>query len=49
MGTVLPQVELIQLGEAYFVRDEHHRISVARSLGQKDIDAEVTVWEVETA
>jgi hypothetical protein len=49
LGEVLPPVELIQLGEAYYVRDGHHRISVARSLGQKDIDAEVTVWEIEAA
>jgi hypothetical protein len=48
LGEVLPPVELIQLGKTYFVRDGHHRISVARALGQKDIDAVVTVWEVET-
>jgi hypothetical protein len=48
-GEVLPPVELIQLGEVYFVRDGHHRISVARALGQKDIDAVVIVWEIETA
>jgi hypothetical protein len=28
------------------VRDGHHRISVARALGQRDIEAEVTVWQV---
>ena len=43
----LPPVQLVQIGDVYFVRDGHHRISVARALGQKDIDAEVTVWEVE--
>jgi len=32
----------------YFVRDGHHRISVARALGQAYIDAEVTVWEVDS-
>jgi hypothetical protein len=47
LGEVLPPVDLIQLGNVYFVRDGHHRISVARALGQKDIDAEITVWEVE--
>jgi hypothetical protein len=26
------------------VRDGHHRISVARALGQRYIDATVTVW-----
>jgi hypothetical protein len=42
-GIVLPPVELVQVGQEYFVRDGHHRISVARALGQADIDAEVTV------
>ena len=45
-GVGLPPVELIQIGEAYFVRDGHHRISVARALGETCIDAEVTLWEV---
>lgn len=38
----LPPVELIKVGEAYYVRDGHHRISVARALGQQAIDAIVT-------
>jgi hypothetical protein len=38
---------LIQVGEAYFVRDGHHRISVARAFGYKTIEAEITVWNVE--
>ena len=42
-GTVLPPVDLIQVGDIYFVRDGHHRISVARAFGQEQIDAEVTV------
>src|SRR5262245_4723277 len=33
-GIGLPAVELIQVGEVYFVRDGHHRISVAAALGQ---------------
>jgi len=45
-GKVLPPVVLVQVGNAYFVRDGHHRISVARALGQLDIEAEVTVWNV---
>lgn len=40
----LPPVELIQVGDDYFVRDGHHRISVARAFGQDAIDAEVTMW-----
>lgn len=44
-GVVLPPVELVQVGDAYYVRDGHHRISVARALGIDFIDAEVTVVE----
>lgn len=47
MNVNLPAVELIQIGDAYFVVDGHHRISVARSLGQKFIDAQVVVWHLE--
>ena len=42
----LPPVELIQVGDLYFCRDGHHRISVARAVGQRYIEAEVTVWQV---
>jgi hypothetical protein len=45
-GAVLPPMELIQIGDVYFVRDGHHRISVARAFGQEHIDAEVTVWDL---
>jgi hypothetical protein len=45
-GKSLPPVELIQVGDVYFVRDGHHRISVARALGQPDIEAEVVTWQV---
>ena len=44
-GIALPPVELLQLGERYFVRDGHHRISVARALGQEEIEANVMLWE----
>jgi hypothetical protein len=37
----LPPVQLYQVGEAYFVRDGHHRVSVAREKGQEFIDAEI--------
>jgi hypothetical protein len=42
----LPPVELIQVGETYYCLDGHHRLSVARAFGQKEIDAKVTVWDV---
>ena len=47
MNVSLPNVELIQIGDAYYVLDGHHRISVARALGQKFIDAQVVVWHLE--
>jgi hypothetical protein len=45
-GIGLPPVVLIEIRGAYFVRDGHHRISVARRLGKIDVDAEVTSWDV---
>jgi hypothetical protein len=47
-GRTLPPVALIQVGDHYFVRDGHHRISVARALGQTAIEATVEIWQVET-
>ena len=41
-GEALPPVDLAKIGEIYFVNDGHHRVSVARALGHKDIDAYVT-------
>lgn len=40
-GIVLPPVELIQVNDKFFVRDGHHRISVAKALGQAEIEAEI--------
>jgi hypothetical protein len=37
-----PPVELYQVGDVYFVRDGNHRVSVARQLGNKTIEAHVT-------
>jgi len=34
-------VELVQLGELYFVRDGHHRVSAAKSLGWDSLPARV--------
>jgi hypothetical protein len=41
-GEALPPVDLYKIGEIYFVRDGHHRVSVACALGRADIDAYVT-------
>jgi hypothetical protein len=49
MGIALPPVELIQVGAFYFVRDGHHRVSVAAAWGETHIEAMVTVWEVSGA
>jgi hypothetical protein len=35
-------VELYRCGDRYFVNDGHHRIAVARALGQREVWAEVT-------
>ncbi len=38
----VPPVELYRVGDAYFVKDGNHRVSVARQLGAKTINAYVT-------
>src|ERR687886_2345054 len=37
----LPPVSLYKIGDAYFVRDGNHRVSVAHQIGVEMIDAEV--------
>jgi hypothetical protein len=44
-GTALPPVSLVQVGDIYFVKDGHHRISVARALGRSELEARVTIWQ----
>lgn len=41
LGVPLPPVELIQVADEYFVRDGHHRISVANAVGQVEIEAQI--------
>lgn len=45
-GHPLPPVELLAVGDVYAVRDGHHRISAAAILGQREVDAIVTVLEM---
>lgn len=45
-GESMPPVDLYRIGEVHFVRDGHHRVSVARALGLDTIDGYVT--EVQT-
>jgi hypothetical protein len=40
--TGVPPVELYKVGDIYFVHDGHHRISVARQLGNTHVQAYVT-------
>ncbi len=40
-GEPLPPISVYRIGEVYFVRDGHHRVSVARALGRDTIDAYV--------
>ena len=41
-GEALPPISVYRVGDVHFVRDGHHRVSVARALGRDDIDATVT-------
>jgi hypothetical protein len=45
-GESMPPIDVYRIGEVHFVRDGHHRVSVARALGLDTIDAYVT--EVQT-
>ena len=38
-GQALPPISVAQIGDAYAVRDGHHRVSVARARGALTIDA----------
>src|SRR5215212_4554830 len=40
-GQSMPPISVYRIGEVHFVRDGHHRVSVARALGRTDIDAYV--------
>ncbi|NTV62986.1 MAG: ParB N-terminal domain-containing protein [Oscillochloris sp.] len=43
-GHALPPVDLVQIGERYFILDGHHRISIAHAFGDTTIEAYVTRW-----
>ena len=38
-GTTLPPISVVAVGDAYVLRDGHHRVSVARARGALTIDA----------
>ena len=41
-GEDMPPISVYRVGDLHFVRDGHHRVSVARAQGRPDIDAYVT-------
>lgn len=46
-NTILPPINLYEIGGLYFVRDGNHRVSVARARSIEFIDAEVTSLRTE--
>ena len=41
-GESMPPIDVYRIGSLHFVRDGHHRVSVARELGLEVIEAYVT-------
>jgi hypothetical protein len=41
-GEAFPPISVYRIGDLHFVRDGHHRVSVAKSLGRTEIEAYVT-------
>jgi hypothetical protein len=41
-GQAMPPIDVYRIGELHFVKDGHHRVSVAHALGHRDISAYVT-------
>jgi hypothetical protein len=41
-GDSMPPIDVYRIGDLHFVKDGHHRVSVAWALGYKDINAYVT-------
>jgi hypothetical protein len=41
-GARLPPISVYRVGAQHYVRDGHHRVSVAHALGVDSIDAEIT-------
>jgi hypothetical protein len=48
-GEAMPPISVYRIGDMHFVKDGHHRVSVARAMGRNEIDAYVTevITEVE--
>lgn len=41
-GEAMPPIDVYRIGDLHFVQDGHHRVSVARAMGDTEIDAHVT-------
>ena len=41
-GAALPPISVVRVGNAYAIRDGHHRVSVAKALGAQTITARVS-------
>jgi hypothetical protein len=41
-GQAMPPIDVYRIGEVHFVKDGHHRVSVARAMGNDKLDAYVT-------
>lgn len=42
-GRRLGHVKLLQVGDVFFVEDGHHRISVAKAMGEEEIEANIVI------
>jgi hypothetical protein len=40
-GEAMPPIDVFRIGDLYFVQDGHHRVSVARAMGDREIAANV--------
>ena len=41
-GESMPPIEVYKVGDLFFVKDGHHRVSVARAMGNEVIEADIT-------
>lgn len=41
-GEAMPPIQVYRIGDMHFVKDGHHRVSVAKAQGRREIDALVT-------
>lgn len=44
--TQLPPIDVVQIGDVFYVVDGNHRVSAAKAMNKLFIDANVTRWEL---